>query len=172
MSEAVADQEEESPRFRSVFLTADAPPIIDDPYAVPIEDINPVDPRLFQQEIFWEHFRRLRREDPVHLNELENTGRYWSVTKFEDIMYVDKHHELFSSASGIALGPRIDSEPHANDLNTQSFIAMDPPKHDLQRATVSGVVAPPNLAKMESIIRIIRDVGIYTGVDNEKGRAH
>jgi cytochrome P450 len=33
------------------------------------------------------------------------------------------------------------------------FIAMDPPKHDLQRATVSGVVAPPNLAKMESIIR-------------------
>jgi cytochrome P450 len=30
---------------------------------------------------------------------------------------------------------------------------MDPPKHDLQRATVSGVVAPPNLAKMESIIR-------------------
>jgi cytochrome P450 len=30
---------------------------------------------------------------------------------------------------------------------------MDPPKHDLQRATVSGVVAPPNLAKMEATIR-------------------
>tara|TARA_B110000467_G_scaffold162492_1_gene185895 strand:+ start:1 stop:948 length:948 start_codon:yes stop_codon:yes gene_type:complete len=30
---------------------------------------------------------------------------------------------------------------------------MDPPKHDLQRATVSSVVAPPNLAKMESLIR-------------------
>ena len=33
------------------------------------------------------------------------------------------------------------------------FIAMDPPKHDLQRKTVSGVVAPPNLAKLESTIR-------------------
>jgi len=33
------------------------------------------------------------------------------------------------------------------------FIAMDPPKHDVQRATVSPVVAPPNLAKLESTIR-------------------
>ncbi len=154
MSEQVKEAEQqEQPRFRSVFLSDDAPPIVDDPYSVAIEDINPVDPRLFQKEVFWEHFRRLREEDPVHLNELYNTGRYWSITKFEDIMYVDKHHELFSSASGIALGPRVDSEPSPGELNFESFIAMDPPKHDLQRATVSGVVAPPNLAKMESIIR-------------------
>ena len=33
------------------------------------------------------------------------------------------------------------------------FIAMDPPKHDLQRTTVTGVVAPPNLAKLEGTIR-------------------
>jgi cytochrome P450 len=33
------------------------------------------------------------------------------------------------------------------------FIAMDPPKHDLQRATVTGVVAPTNLAKMQDTIR-------------------
>jgi cytochrome P450 len=152
MSEAVKE-EQELPRFRSVFLGEDAPPIIEDPYSVPIEDINPVDPRLFQKEIFWEHFRRLRNEDPVHLNELPNTGRYWSITKFDDVMFVDKHHELFSSAKGIALGPKIDGESHPDELNTESFIAMDPPKHDLQRATVSGVVAPPNLAKMEAVIR-------------------
>jgi cytochrome P450 len=33
------------------------------------------------------------------------------------------------------------------------FIAMDPPKHDVQRATVSPVVAPRNLAILESTIR-------------------
>ena len=33
------------------------------------------------------------------------------------------------------------------------FIAMDPPKHDVQRKTVSPIVAPPNLAKLESTIR-------------------
>ena len=30
---------------------------------------------------------------------------------------------------------------------------MDPPKHDQQRQTVQGVVAPMNLKKMESLIR-------------------
>ncbi len=153
MSEAVDTEQKTPPRFRSVFLSDEAPPVIEDPYAVPVEDINPVDPRLFQREMFWEHFRRLRKEDPVHLNELHNTGRYWSITKFEDIMWVDKNHDLFSSAHGIALGPKIGYEPHPEELNTQSFIAMDPPEHDLQRATVSGVVAPPNLAKMEPLIR-------------------
>lgn len=150
MSEQV---KQEPPRFRSVFLSEDAPPVIEDPYSVPIEDINPIDPRLFQREIIWEHFRRLRNEDPVHLNELHNTGRYWSVTKFNDIMAVDKNNEQFSSAHGIALGPHVGSASHPEDLNTESFIAMDAPKHDLQRATVSGAVSPPNLAKMEATIR-------------------
>lgn len=146
-------KESESSIYNNPFLRQDAPPVIKDPYSVPIEEINPIDGRLFQMDIHEAHFKRLREEDPVHMNELPKTGRYWSITKFEDIMYVDKNHELFSSASGIALGPRIDSERSSEDLNLSNFIAMDPPKHDLQRATVSSVVAPPNLAKMESLIR-------------------
>ena len=137
----------------SPFLGGNPPPVIEDPYSVPIEEINVIDGRLFQQDLHWEHFKRLREEDPVHLNEFPETGRYWSLTKFEDIMFVDKNHDLFSSGHGIALGPRVDAEPNPADLNLSMFIAMDPPKHDLQRATVSGVVAPPNLAKMESTIR-------------------
>ena len=137
----------------SPFLSANPPPVIEDPYSVPIEELNLIDGRLFQQDLHWEHFKRLREEDPVHFNELPGIGRYWSLTKFEDIMYVDTHHELFSSASGIALGPKIGAEPDPEELAFSNFITMDPPKHDLQRATVSAVVAPPNLAKMESVIR-------------------
>ncbi|MBT9445719.1 MAG: cytochrome P450, partial [Hyphomonadaceae bacterium] len=33
------------------------------------------------------------------------------------------------------------------------FIAMDPPKHDAQRKVVSPIVAPDNLARLESVIR-------------------
>lgn len=146
-------QESEASTYNNPFLRSDAPPVIRDPYSVPIEEINPIDGRLFEMDIHEAHFKRLREEDPVHMNELPTTGRYWSITKFEDIMYVDKNHDLFSSASGIALGPRIDLAPSPVDLNVSNFIAMDPPKHDLQRATVSSVVAPPNLAKMESLIR-------------------
>ena len=146
-------KESESSTYNNPFLRPDAPPVIKDPYSVPIEEINPIDGRLFQMDIHEAHFKRLREEDPVHMNELPATGRYWSITKFEDIMYVDKNHELFSSASGIVLGPRIGLESNPEDLNFSNFIAMDPPKHDLQRATVSSVVAPPNLAKMQSVIR-------------------
>src|SRR6202046_1979368 len=35
----------------------------------------------------------------------------------------------------------------------QSFISMDPPKHDEQRKTVSPVVAPANLERMAPVIR-------------------
>jgi cytochrome P450 len=111
------------------------------------------DGRYFQEDRQFEFFKRLRDEDPVHLNDHEFTGRYWSITKFEDILYVDKHHELFSSAHGIGIGPRIDMEPDPEELDVTMFIAMDPPKHDLQRATVTSVVAPSNLAKLEPIIR-------------------
>jgi cytochrome P450 len=152
VEQAVVDNEPPRRRF-DPFLASDAPPVVTDPYSIPIEDINVIDGRLFQQEIHWDHFKRLREEDPVHLNDIPLIGRYWSLTKFEDIMFVDKNHALFSSAEGIALGLKVGTEAHPEDLQTKSFIDMDPPKHDLQRATVSGVVSPPNLAKMESIIR-------------------
>jgi hypothetical protein len=96
--------------FFNPFLAKDAPPVIEDPYSIPIEDVNVIDGRLFQRELHWGHFKRLREEDPVHLNDLPGIGRYWSLTKFNDIMYVDKHHELFSSAHGITLGPAIDTQ--------------------------------------------------------------
>ncbi|MCB1684294.1 MAG: cytochrome P450, partial [Pseudomonadales bacterium] len=155
MSEAVEQSSEQTVTsgFQSPFLSENPPPIITDPYAVPIEEINMIDGRLFQQDIQMAHFKRLREEDPVHLNELPGFGRYWSLTKFEDIMYVDTHHELFSSAHGITIGPKVDSERSPDELQFSNFIAMDPPKHDLQRATVTGAVAPRNLAKMEATIR-------------------
>jgi cytochrome P450 len=149
----MSEQVKEKEAFRNPYLSSDAPPVIEDPYSIPLEEVNVIDGRLFQHELHWAHFKRLREEDPVHLNDLPGIGRYWSLTKFEDIMFVDKNHDLFSSAHGIALGPEIGSKPNDDELNFSSFIAMDPPKHDLQRATVSGVVAPPNLAKMEAIIR-------------------
>jgi cytochrome P450 len=126
---------------------------IPDAYSIPLEEINPINARLFQEDKIWGYFERLRNEDPVHLNVLPETGRYWSVTKFEDIMYVDTHHDLFSSAHGITLGLPIGSELPAGALGMTMFIAMDPPKHDVQRATVSPVVAPRNLAQLEGTIR-------------------
>ncbi len=124
-----------------------------DPWSIPIEALNVVQPGLFQADAHWPYFERLRKEDPVHLNADEDFGRYWSVTKFNDIMHVDTHHDIFSSDAGITLGPPASQVQTENNFNTQMFIAMDPPKHDVQRATVAPVVAPSNLATLEATIR-------------------
>ncbi len=102
---------------------------------------------LFRNDSHWAYFARLRREDPVHYCGQSLFGPYWSITKFRDIMDIEKNHDAFSSEPGITLADR------PLDFQTTNFIAMDPPKHDVQRKTVQGVVAPMNLAKLESTIR-------------------
>lgn len=145
-------------------------PEIPDPYSIPLEEINVAQPTLFQHDAHWDYFKRLREEAPVHYCADSAFGPYWSVTRYKEIFEVDTNHQVFSSARGITVGGLAGAPPNADksenkaagqpDENKQQdfagfgmFIAMDPPKHDLQRATVTGVVAPPNLAKLESTIR-------------------
>ena len=114
---------------------------------IPLEEIDVSRPELFQTDTHWAYFRRLRREDPVHYCENSMFGPYWSITKFRDIMAMESDFQDFSSADGIVLADR------PEDFQTVNFISMDPPKHDVQRKTVQGVVAPMNLAKLEGTIR-------------------
>jgi cytochrome P450 len=120
---------------------------------LPLEEINPVWNRLFAENRMLEYFERLRRDDPVHFNETEVAGRYWSLTRYEEIKAVDTDHVNFSSAHGITLGFPIDQPLPEGALDISLFIAMDPPKHDVQRKTVAPVVSTRNLAGMESLIR-------------------
>ena len=118
-----------------------------------IEDIMMVNPRLFSEHRWAEYFARLRAEDPVHFNETDLAGRFWSLTRYADIKKVDIDWKNFSSAHGITLGFPVGAELPEGMLNITTFIAMDPPVHDAQRKTVAGSVAPTNLGKMECLIR-------------------
>ena len=124
-----------------------------DPYAVDLDDMDPSHPALFANDTLWPHFERLRKEDPVHYHENSIFGPYWSVTTYKDIMYVDSHHELFSSQQkkgGIALGGIPDRE---DEYALPMFIQEDPPKHDAQRAVVAPLFVPRQLAELEPLIR-------------------
>ena len=122
--------------------------------ATPIEALNPAQADLFVKDAMWPIFQRLRDEAPVHYMPGNNEfGPFWSVTRYQDIMAVDTNHEAFSSADGIVLQTleakvEADKRPRGN-----SFIAMDPPGHDIQRKTVSPAVAPHNLQAMAPVIR-------------------
>jgi cytochrome P450 len=114
---------------------------------VPLDQIDVSDPQLFQDGTMWPYFERLRREDPVHYCGKSAFGPYWSITKYKDIMQVDTNHAVFSSEGGISILDR------PEEFRTPNFISMDPPKHDEQRKTVSPIVAPGNLARLEHLIR-------------------
>jgi len=120
---------------------------IPDVSTLAIEDIDVSNPFLFRQNRWQSYFKRLRDECPVHYQKNSPFGPFWSVTRYEDIMFVDKHHDLFSAEPIISIG----GQPEG--LAIETFIAMDPPKHDVQRQAVQAVVAPKNLQEMEALIR-------------------
>jgi len=118
-----------------------------DAMTIALDEMDVSDPRLLEQDAWRPFFARLRREDPVHFQADSPFGPFWSITRFKDIVAVDSDHEAFSSEPAIFIGDR------PVDTPTQSFIAMDPPEHDIQRRAAQPVVAPQNLAAMEDLIR-------------------
>ena len=126
---------------------AATPQYLRDPADLPLEEIDISDPLLYEHDTLWGFFERLRKESPVHYTNSKDFGPFWSVTRFEDIQYVDKHHEIFSSEPTVVLGDQ------PEDFAFVNFIQSDPPIHDEQRKAVQNVVAPRNLAELEPIIR-------------------
>jgi len=124
--------------------------VLRDADRVALDDIDVSDPKLYQDDVWYPYFARLRREDPVHYCRASLYGPYWSVTKYKDIMQVEINHQVYSSASELG-GIAVEDQP--KDMDRPSFIRMDPPRHDQQRNVVSPVVAPGNLANMEGVIR-------------------
>ena len=138
------------PEYEMAKIGADVPAAAD----LAIEDINPANPHLFSEHRWQEVFARLRREDPVHFNEIDTAGRYWSVTRYDDVRAVDGDWKTFSSASGITLGWPIGTPtPEDAVVRVNPFIALDPPEHTRQRKTVRSISAPSSLRTLDPLIR-------------------
>jgi len=118
--------------------------------AIPLDEINVSDPRLFQSNSIWAYFERLRNEDPVHYCKKSDFGPFWSITKYKDIMEVEMNPEVFSSATengGITI---IDGNL---GLGVEMFIGMDNPEHDKHRKAVNPMLSAATIARLEGTIR-------------------
>lgn len=119
----------------------------DDSCVIPLSKLDVSEGDRFRDDSMWACFERLRKEDPVHYCQDSAHGPYWSVTKYRDIVAVDTNHKAFSSEQGVTIVDVPDEHW------TPSFIKMGPPKHAEQRNTVSPIVGPESLTKLESLIR-------------------
>lgn len=114
---------------------------------IAIEDLDVSNPFLFKQDKWQAYFKRLRDERPVHYQAESPFGPFWSVTRYDDVAFVDRRHDLFSAEPIIVLGDT------PLGLAADTFIARDPPVHAQRRMGVQSVVAPKNLREFESLIR-------------------
>jgi cytochrome P450 len=100
-------------------------------------------------------FKRLREEDPVSFTEEADGSGFWSVTKHEDVLYVSRHSELFSSAEGIRIEQMTPEECEAR----RTIMEMDPPRHSRYRRLVSRPFTPRSVASYEDAVReLARDI--------------
>jgi cytochrome P450 len=103
-------------------------------------------------------FAVLRREAPIsHHQPLEDilgvTERdergYWAVVRYEDIRHVSRDPNTFCSGHGTQLA---DAPPEMLEAS-QSFLAMDAPRHTKLRGLVSAAFTPRQVARIEEDIR-------------------
>ena len=128
-----------------------------DPWEVPLEDMDPAHPELFRANTVLPWFERLRAESPVHKCRNSQFGPYWSITRYDDVKYADTHHDLFSSDlhnGGIRLGGRPLEGPPDPMFHLPMFIMADPPVHEQQRMAVAPIFAPSKLGRLADLIRM------------------
>jgi cytochrome P450 len=74
---------------------------------------------------------------------------YWAVTRRSDIVAVSRNNEVFLSGKGVMF----ESFPEELLEASQSFLAMDPPRHTKLRKLVSAAFTPRQVRRIEDSIR-------------------
>jgi cytochrome P450 len=107
----------------------------------------------------YRHYARLRELDPVHWND-----RYqlWVVTRYHDIVWMIRHHELFSSAV-IRNDPRppyppvdpadLDLVGYVRQFRADQLVEHDRPQHLAMRQVVHGYFTPRTMESWRPFVR-------------------
>ena len=125
-----------------------------DPYALPLDEIDVSNPRLYQDDVIGPYFARLREEAPVHWCARSAYGPYWSITRYQDIVTVNADDTRVSCSyelGGHILG--YDTMFRSHGVDARMFQSTDPPVHTAQRKAIAPIVARASVREMETRIR-------------------
>src|SRR5580700_8892020 len=107
----------------------------------------------------YSYYGRLRDEDPVHWNE---TYALWVITRHDDLVWLTRHHELFSSAvfrnDPRPAYPAIDESDlglyeYVKNYQGDQFIQHDRPGHLEMRRIVHGYFTPKSMEAGRPFVR-------------------
>ncbi len=124
-----------------------------------------MDDDLFAPEVVhdpYTYFGRLREEDPVHWNTRDEA---WLITRYEDVVWLTRHPELFSSAvftpgatvsaQGLKALPSRGASADVQQVFLDMFIRRDRPTHTAMRQVVHGMFTPQAMERWRPLVRSV-----------------
>ena len=127
-----------------------------------LSDIDLMDPDAFVRMDHHDWFTRLRAEDPVHWYDDGEGQGFWNLTKYDDVVMVNRDSALFSSQIG---GTQVFSRRRAAEMGVDTdeaeayagrgviMLEMDPPKHTRYRLLVNKGFTPRMIGLLNQALR-------------------
>jgi cytochrome P450 len=109
-----------------------------------------------ERDRYFEYLRRdaplSRHKPPEDILGLPEQGRmhYWAIVRYDDIRTISRDPATFRSSDGVQFA---DAPPEMLEAS-QSFLAMDAPRHGKLRGLVSSAFTPRQVARIEEGIRV------------------
>lgn len=113
-----------------------------------------MNPERMSKGVPFDAFKTLREKCPVSLQDdtIRNLS-YWAITKRDDLDFVSKHPELFSSSENLAHPQPGGDDPEGVEIMRQLIINMDPPDHIKYRRVVRNAFTGKAVDALEPMMR-------------------
>ena len=113
---------------------------------------NLLDPDTYKDGMPYQSLKEIRDAGPIVRIEDPLTGvPYWAVTRIEELDFISKHPQLFSSAARTAFPMEMDEG--VVEIQRNSIISMDPPTHQKVRRIVRNAFTPKRVDSYEPEFR-------------------
>jgi cholest-4-en-3-one 26-monooxygenase len=100
-------------------------------------------------------FATLREQCPVSFQSgaAQHGGDFWAITKREDLDFVSKNPDKFSSSANLAHPQPGGTDPESMEIMRQLIINMDPPNHVKYRRVVRNAFTSKAVDALEPLMR-------------------
>lgn len=103
------------------------------------EELALLDPASYHRNGYpWRTWEKLRREAPVHHIDKGNGEAYWVVTRYQDIVDIERNAEVFKNGPKLTIGVE-------GQNGLRMIVGMDPPDHTAHRALAMPHFGPRNI---------------------------
>ena len=115
------------------------------------------DPSMYSDPgAYHDLFAQLRKEDPVHWTEIEGFRPFWTVSKYNDILEIEKQGDKFINWPRLSLNSIADEERvragsgRGSTVSLRMLVNMDGAEHRAHRSITQSWFMPTNLRKLEA----------------------